>query len=74
MAIANAGMNDQLAVNSLWPYQSTVSMTLYFMSGPLRPNAVKAGQVARVNMDHAWKIYENCISKETELIGGTGRE
>lgn len=30
---------------------------------------MKAGQVARGNMDHARKKYENCISKETELIG-----
>ena len=29
---------------------------------------MKAGQVARGNMDHARKEYENCISKETELI------
>lgn len=25
--------------------------------------------MTRVNMDHAWKKYENCVSKETELIG-----
>ena len=56
-------------MNSLWPCQSAVSMTLYFTSGPLRQSAAKAGQVARGNMDHARKKYENCISKETELIG-----
>lgn len=29
---------------------------------------MKAGHVARGNMDHAGKEYENCISKETELV------
>lgn len=55
-------------MNSFWPCQSTVSMTLYLLSGPLRQNEMKAGHVARGNMDHAGKEYENCISKETELV------
>lgn len=41
LAIANAGINYQLAMSSLLVCQSTVSMTLYFISGPLRQNEMK---------------------------------